>query len=252
MNDQEYKVKLDAFEGPLDLLLFLIKEQEVDIYDIPIVNILDQYMEYLNLMKQLDLAIAGEFIVMAASLMYIKSKMLLPPAPKGEEDNVEDPRTELVNQLLEYQKIKEAASLLENLEIKQKEVFQRSFNINTISLPEIEETQSFNLYDLMKAFSKVLKESESKNFVREILCEEVTVEDKIADIIEALKICNRIKFEDLFEKAYTKIEIIVTFLAVLEMIKSKEIKVVQEESFGVFYIERPRDEVRGTKYEGRF
>ncbi len=228
---QAYKVCLENFEGPLDLLLFLIKQNEIDIYDIPISKILDQYIEYLALMESLDLEIAGEFLVMAATLMYIKSKMLL-PKPPVEEDDIEDPRTELVNQLLEYQKIKQAADFLEKLETSQKLVYPKGAKKITINA-DIVENLDVNLFDLVKAF-KIVLDRKPKEIIREIIKEEVKVEDKIADIIELLKEKNEIKFEDVFCGSATKLEVIVTFLAVLELIRIGEIKVYQNE--GIFLI----------------
>ncbi|PIW67316.1 MAG: segregation/condensation protein A, partial [Candidatus Omnitrophica bacterium CG12_big_fil_rev_8_21_14_0_65_42_8] len=178
-----YKVKLDVFEGPLDLLLYLIKKNEIDIYDIPIAAITEQYLEYLELMRMLDLNIAGEFLVIAATLIHIKSKMLLPPDEKEllpEEE--EDPREELVRRLVEYKKFKEVAGILQGLEGQRKKMFTRDIPF------EVEPGEVFfeaSLFDLIAAFTRVLKDVPKEMF-QEIIKDEFTVEQKVHDLLHML------------------------------------------------------------------
>ena len=224
-----YKVKLEIFEGPLDLLLYLIKKDEIDILDIPIAKITAQYLEYLDLMQLLDLDIAGEFLVMAATLMHIKSRLLLPPEEREAlEEPEEDPRQELVRRLLEYQKFKEAAQHLEEMGLERSRHFVRS----EIS-PVIEEGEYFeaSLFDLITAFSKVLTSVPRKTF-QEIAIDEFTVEEKIGYILDILKEKTRTYFTNLFENMKNKMEVVCTFLALLELIRIKEAVVRQPKLFG--------------------
>lgn len=236
-----YKVKLEVFEGPLDLLLYLIKKDEIDIYDIPIANITDQYLEYMDLMRMLDLNIAGEFLVMAATLMHIKSRMLLPPDEQPqEEEEIQDPRAELVKKLLEYKKFKEAAGQLQNMEAKRKELFIRQPQEG----PEQENVEYFeaSLFDLISAFSVVLKEVPKQKFYQ-IIKDEVTVEEKVHYIFHLLVTKPVLYFVNLFREARSKMEIVTTFLAVLELIRLKEILVVQKELFGPIEIIRNQEKI---------
>ncbi len=230
-----YKIKLEIFEGPLDLLLYLIKKNQLNICDIPIAQITEQYAEYLEFMQLLDLNIAGEFLVMAATLMHIKSKMLLPPDEnQSEEAEEEDPRAELVKKLLEYKKFKEAAGYLEQRETKQRDIFKR-LNIS----PNIEgETEVFfetNLFELISAFSKALTDVPRDIFC-EIIKDEFTVDDKIHDILHALVKEKRFSLNKLFEESKNKYEIIAYFLAVLELIRQKEVIVAQKGLFGQIFV----------------
>ena len=223
-----YKVKLDVFEGPLDLLLYLIKKNEVDIYDIPIAEVTEQYLEYIELMRMLDLNIAGEFLVMAATLIHIKSKMLLPPEEKEilpEEE--EDPREELVRRLLEYKKFKEVAGILQDMEGQRKKMFTRAMTF------EAEPGEKFfeaSLFDLITALTKVLK-NVPKEVFQEIVRDEFTVEQKVHDLLHMLVTRPIIHLAELFKSAKNKSEIIAIFLAVLELIRLKEVIVAQKHSF---------------------
>jgi len=223
-----YKVKLEVFEGPLDLLLYLIKKNEIDIYDIPIAAITEQYLEYLELMRMLDLNIAGEFLVIAATLIHIKSKMLLPPDEKEllpEEE--EDPREELVRRLVEYKKFKEVAGILQDLESQRKKMFTRDIPF------EVEPGEVFfeaSLFDLITAFTRVLKDVPKEMF-QEIIKDEFTVERSMHDLLHMLVKTPVMSLFDLFKSAKNKPEIIATFLAVLELIRLKEIIVVQKQNF---------------------
>jgi len=240
----QYKVKLEIFEGPLDLLLYLIKKEEIDIYDIPIAKITDQYLEYLEMMKLLDLDIAGEFIVMAATLIHIKSKMLLPPEEVPQEElEEEDPRSELVKRLLEYKKFKEVADELAKKEAMASQLYTRK--IEEKRLLETEDSPFFeaSIFDLLTAFSKILKEIPKETFYR-LVKDEFTVGGKIHDIFHMLVNKPKIYFSKLFSQARSKVEIIVTFLAVLELIRLKEILIIQEESFGEIEIMKNPDMVK--------
>lgn len=231
-----YKIRLDVFEGPLDLLLYLIKKEELDIYDIPITRITEQYLEYLNLMELLDLELAGEFLVMAATLMQIKSKMLLPPDPSGEAIEELDPRAELVRRLLEYKAFKEAADSLRGFEGKRSEFFTR-YNVE----PEIDAGDSpfleVSLFDLISAFAAVLKNLPKSNF-HEVMKDEFTVAEKVHEIFHRLLKEPMIYFSALFKSAKNKFEVITTFLAVLELIRLKEVKIQQHGHFGEIEITR--------------
>lgn len=235
-----YKIKLEIFEGPFDLLLYLIKKNEINVYDIPITTILGQYMQYLELMKLLDLNVAGEFIVMAATLMQIKSKMLLPQETNLEEElgqDEQDPRAELVKRLLEYQQFKEAAETLRLKERARQDIFKRQ--------PVLEDKASgesyfeASLFDLINAFSKALKDVPKELFY-EVIKDEFTVEGKVHELLHMLMERPRIELSGLFKAAKSKLEIISTFLAVLELIRLKEILVVQKSVFGDIEVFRNR------------
>lgn len=232
-----YKVKLEIFEGPLDLLLYLIKKNEIDIAHIQISEITQQYLEYLEMMRLLDLNIAGEFIVMAATLMHIKSRLLLPPEELLPEEEEEDPQVELIQRLLEYKKFKEAASQLSQLESKQKDVFSRTASdidkLGSGDGPYFEAS----LFDLITAFTKVLKEIPKESFY-EVIKDEFTVEQKMHDIFHQLVEQPAVYFTKLFAKAKNKLEIIAIFLALLELIRLKEVAIRQTSLFGEIEILR--------------
>jgi Uncharacterized conserved protein len=240
-----YKVKLEVFEGPLDLLLYLIKKEEIDIYDIPIATITDEYVEYLELMQLLDLSIAGEFLVMAATLIHIKSKMLLPPDQTEEEQEEADPRAELVKRLLEYKMFKEAASELAVKESHQKHFFSRvGHGINMDELPDSEEEFiEASLFDLITAFTKVLKDIPREAF-HKIIKDEFTVSEKIHDVLHMICEKKVILFTDLFKAARNKFEVITIFLAILELIKVREVVVRQLTSFGEIEIVRNTESIK--------
>jgi len=235
---EEYKVQLDVFEGPLDLLLYLIRKNEVDIYDIPIEKITRQYLEYLDLMRMLDLNIAGEFLVMAATLMVIKSRMLLPPEERGEEEGEEeeDPRWELVRQLLEYKKFKEAARFLEQKEVQQAEVFTPQ---ERATLPPADPAGSLadvSLFDLIGIFNEALKRLPRED-LREVFGESFTVADKIEELVRLTTEKGRVRLSELFARMRSRVEMVCTFLALLELMRLKQVKAVQERPFGDVLIE---------------
>ncbi len=224
-----YKIRLEVFEGPLDLLLYLIKKDELNIYDIPITTITAQYLEYLNMMEMLDLDIAGEFLVMAASLMQIKSKMLLPPDPSTVDVQEEDPRAELVRRLLEYKAFKDAAQKLQDFEEKRAHLFPR-FGVE----PELSEGESpflsVSLFDLITAFGNVLKSLPQETY-HQVVNDEFTVAEKIQNISERLLRHGKIYFSQLFKETKNKFEAITIFLAILELIRMKEVKIEQSGHF---------------------
>ncbi|MFH0877126.1 MAG: segregation/condensation protein A [Candidatus Omnitrophota bacterium] len=239
-----YKIKLEVFEGPFDLLLYLIKKSEINVYDIPVAVILEQYLGYLEVMKLLDLNIAGDFIVTAATLMQIKSKMLLPQEPNpldGIPEEEKDPRAELVRRLLEYQQFKEAAEALRSKERARQDIFKRQ-----PVLEDKETGESYfeaSLFDLINAFSKILKDVPKELFY-EVIKDEFTVEGKVHDLLHLLLGQPRLRMTELFDKAKNKIEIIVTFLAVLELIRLKEVLVVQKSMFGEVEVLRNTDNIK--------
>jgi segregation and condensation protein A len=233
--ESDYKVKLEVFEGPLDLLLYLIKKEEVDVYDIPIERITNQYMEYLSIMKLLNLEVAGEFLVMAATLMYIKSRMLLPADQQivdGEAEDGEDPRWELIRQLVEYKKFKDAAYQLGRREEEQANIFVRQNPDAGIEIDADIPMAEVSIFDLINAFNEVLKKASAKEDFREIYEEKFTVSDKIEEILYTLRDRSQIVFRELFERASSRAEVVVTFLAMLELIRLKRLRVRQEDAFG--------------------
>ena len=240
-----YKVKLEVFEGPLDLLLYLIKKEEIDIYDIPIAKITDQYLEYLELMQLLDLNIAGEFLVMAATLIHIKSKMLLPKDQLQQDEAAEeDPRAELVRRLLEYKKFKEAAGELSQMATKQKGFFPRLATERKPEAPaEEEEFFEASLFDLITAFTKVMKDI-PKEIFHQVVKDEFTVSEKIHDIYHMLVEKPILYFTDLFRRAKNKIEVITIFLALLELIRMKEVVAKQARAFDEIEIIRNEESIK--------
>ncbi|MCX6357393.1 MAG: segregation/condensation protein A [Candidatus Aureabacteria bacterium] len=230
---RDYKVALDIFEGPLDLLLYLIRREEVDICDIPIGKITDQYLRYIDLMRMLDLDIAGEFLVMAATLLHIKSRMLLPPDERPVEEQIEgeddDPRMTLVKQLLEYKRFKEAAGFLSEKELAQQQVFARYVDKTFLPEPTDSPLTEVSIFDLISAFSEVLKRVTGDP--REITEDLYTVTDKIMAIMELLKQGTALKFSELFKDVLIRTEVVVTFLALLELIRLKKVQAHQSATF---------------------
>ncbi len=242
----EYKVKLDVFEGPLDLLLYLIKRDEVDIHDISIERITKQYLSYIEAFQVLNIELAGEFIVMAANLLYIKSRTLLPVDQQmGEEDAEEDdPRWELIRQLIEYKKFKEAAARLRDREALQENLFPRMPVVPDLAPAENLLVEEVGIFDLIHAFQKILKRLEKKpEDLREIFAENFTVSDKIDYLLRVTSTATSVRFEELFANAATRTEIVVTFLAMLELIRLKQLRVRQESHFDEIWIDRATDTV---------
>jgi len=229
----DYKVKIEQFEGPLDLLLYLIKKDEINIYDIPIAKITQQYLDYIRVLELLNLELAGEFLVMASTLMRIKARMLL-PSQGGEIEEEDDPRRELIQQLLEYQKFKEAAGRLETMEYQRRLLFVRPDTQDGESVIEVEYT--YNLFDLIAAFKKVLEKVQVRYL--EIRPEEISLEDKIELLKTRIDSASVLSFEDLFEPGATRMDLIVTFLALLEILRLGFAVVRQTRSFGEIWIHR--------------
>jgi len=227
-----YNIKLPLFEGPLDLLLHLIRENKIDIYDIPIALITHQYLEYLKMMKELNFDIAGEFLVMAATLIHIKSRMLLPPDEEAPPEEQEDPRRELVQRLIEYQAFKEAALGLREKEEEWVKVFHREPLLDDadgeIYLVDV------SLFDLLKAFKRILDVAPSEMI--SITKETLTVRDKMTLIIEMLQGQEAMRFEELFREEMTRAQLIVTFIALLELIRLGLVRTYQEKEFGNIWV----------------
>ncbi|MBD3246614.1 MAG: hypothetical protein GF333_06330 [Candidatus Omnitrophica bacterium] len=227
------RVNLDIFEGPLDLLLYLIKKNHLNITDIEISVVVDQYLHYLELMKLLDINVASEYLVMAATLVSIKSKMLLPQEEKEEEEPEEDPREELVQKLIEYEKFKEAADFLK---IKERDRLKYRSRQSTGEQKK-EVYVEASIFDLISAFRQALTEVPRDMFF-EIIKDEYTVEEKMHDLLHTLVVKDTVALHTLFQKARNKLEIVVTFLAILELIKMREIVAVQKQQFGDIHIAR--------------
>ena len=234
--EEPYKIKLDIFEGPLDLLLYLIKREELDVYDIPIGRITRQYLDYINTFKMLNIELASEFILMAATLMYIKSRMLLPRSvqPPEEEAEENDPRWDLIRQLIEYKKFKDAAGFLSLREGEQGRWFAAHPELPLPPTPAAasEGAVEVSIFDLIRAFRKVLRRFEDEHSFGVIRDEEYTVSGKIDFLLQCLAPGQVAAFETLFDSARSRQEVIVTFLAILELMKMNQFAVQQSEPLG--------------------
>src|SRR5215475_3854372 len=230
----DYKVKFEVFEGPLDLLLYLIKKEEVDIYEVNLTQLATQFIEYIETMRLLDLEIAGEFLVMAATLMHIKSRELLPVDQQVQtegEDETEDPRYELIRQLVEYKKFKDAAAQLALLETRQENVFPRlppklDFEAPAPARPDV------SIFDLVNAVNSVLKRFNQREDLRDIFEDKWTVSEKIEQLLKLIGERESLRFSELFEGVTSRSEVVVTFLALLELIRLKQLTAMQREPFG--------------------
>ncbi len=231
---EDYTVKLDAFEGPMDLLMHLIEKNKIDIYDIPIACLTDQYMQYLKCFKEFNIEVASEFLVMAATLLQIKSRILLPKQPKAiAEEDGEDPRQELIERLLEYRRFKEVSGILDDLAEKQGKYFYREPSCLPIHhLPP--ENVSVNL--LIEAFRTVLAANEEVETVSIVRREHYSVRNKMKYIKDLIETGGCVLFTDAFVQAGTKEELITTFLALLELMKLKKVIIRQEQSFAPIYL----------------
>lgn len=231
-----YQVKLEMFEGPLDLLLHLIREHQLNILDIPIAKITEEYLRYLAMMQELDLDVAGEFLLMAATLIHIKSRMLLPPeeAAEGEEIEEEDPRAELVDRLLEYKKFKEAAQTLGVLEVEQALLHRRGAPAMELT---IEGPLTVSLLELMRAFRDILRRADVPAPL-EITPEELNVGQRIVLLLDRLAAESPLEFGRLFAGSTRRTEIIVTFLALLELLRRRLASARQAEPMGPIMIYR--------------
>jgi len=238
--ENPYKVELDIFEGPMDLLLYLIKKDEIDIYDIPIERITKQYMAYLDTFKLLNIGLAGEFLVMAANLCYIKSRMMLPKhvQPPEEDADEEDPRWDLIRQLIEYKKFKEAARKLGEKEAKQQNHFShKPDKIEADGEAERPLDEGLSIFDLIRAFQNILDRFNDEG-LGEIVDDQYTVGDKIDQLLGLIPPGGSMPFEALFRGATSKNEMIVTFLAILELMKLNYFRVRQERVLGEIELHR--------------
>ena len=225
-----YKVKIcDIFEGPLDLLILQIKKAEVDIYDIPIGRITDQYLEYLEWIQTMNIDLAGDFLVMAATLTQIKSRMLLPA--HGVEDE-EDPRMEIVRPLTEYLRIKNAAEKLAGRDFLGQDIFARSTDKSEFLAPDGEEMIQVGLFELIEAFQKILDRMSPDHRV-ELSADRISVKDRISQLVEIFEEKTTVTFDELFSGHPRKSEIVVTFLAILEMVKLNLISINQHAQTGI-------------------
>jgi len=238
----ELRVRLPVFEGPLDLLLFLIKKEEVDIYEVPIERITNQYLDYLRLMQMLNLELAGEFLVVASTLLYIKSRTLLPKdqQPPEEEAEEDDPRWELIRQLVEYKKFKDAAWQLHLRHVETEKQYPRTARPERPETPDDEPlgVGDVSLFDLISAFQKVLDRVDEREDLREIFEDRWTVSDKINTIRNMLGSRPRVRFTELFADTASRTEVVVTFLALLELIRMNRLRAMQNQAFDDIDIER--------------
>lgn len=236
-----YQVKFEVFEGPLDLLLYLIKKEEVDIYSVNLTKLATQFIEYIEMMREFDLEIAGEFLVMASTLMYIKSRELLPvdqQAQVEEEEEGEDPRWELIRQLVEYKKFKDAAAKLQELEARQEGVYPR-LPIKPVFAEEKPAAKpEVSIFDLLNAVNSVLKRFEQRDNPREIFEDKWSVSQKIEQIVNLMTMKAQVRFSELFEDATSRSEVVCTFLALLELIRLKQLVCAQPEDFGEIEIKK--------------
>jgi segregation and condensation protein A len=224
----DYQVSLEVFEGPLDLLLHLIRTQEIDVYDIPIARITDQYLQYLEVMKDLDISVAGEFVLMAATLIHIKSRMLLPPDPVGPDDGEpEDPRRELVDRLLEHERFRKAAGLLHDRQVIADSIWGRGLvEFET----EEQEAVSVDLFDLVHAFHRIV-ERYREQIILHVEHESVSLEQKLSEVRGLLSVRREILFSFFLKDRISKLQLVYTFFALLEMARLREIRLFQEEAF---------------------
>jgi len=226
--------RTEAFEGPLDLLLHLIKKNEVDIYNIPIAAISRQYLDYLDLMQELNLDIAGEFLVMASTLIQIKSQMLLPPSadPDLDDEKIEDPRAELVRRLLEYERYRDASIELASRNLLERDVFARNFVSADLDAVAIEEAlPEIELFELVDAFRRILAKAPRESF-HEVGSENISIADRISDVLAFLEGKESVEFEELFAGSNTREYIVASFLAILELCRLRMIRILQFETYG--------------------
>jgi segregation and condensation protein A len=232
-----YRVRLDVFEGPLDLLLHLVKKNEVDLSDLPVATITDQYLAYIDLLQQLDLDRAGEYLVMAATLLHLKSRLLLPSEEVVDEESGEDPRAELARQLLEYQRFREAAEMLDRNSMLGRDVFTRvplrneAIDGQDVVRDVMDEIYDVSLGDLLDALQEVLKNAEP-GIVHQVLLEQVSLRERVCLVLDLLRERTQVAFTDLFSTDISRLQILVTFLAALELVRTRIIDINQDERFG--------------------
>src|SRR6195256_3587485 len=226
-NTDDLQIVLGEFEGPLDLLLHLIRQEQVNIYDIPVARITDQYLRYLQLMQELDIAVAGDFLVMAATLIELKTRMLLPRDPFAAAEEEEDPRPDLVDQLLEYQKYKAAAQMLWSRATVERAVFKRAEIETDKNNPEV----VVGLFDLLKVFQEILARHKEE-VMMEIEREEISMADMLERLRNMVMSAGELNLRIFFEKARSRRELVVAFLSVLELVRITEVRLVQDQTFG--------------------
>ena len=241
----DYKVQLKVFEGPLDLLLYLIRREEVDIYEVNLTKIATQFIEYVEMMRGLDLDVAGEFLVMAATLMYIKSRELLPvdqqATPEGEDEEV-DPRWDLIRQLVEYKKFKDMAAQLQARETEQENTYARQGIKPELAPPAAPSRLDASLLDLLNAVTAILNRFQTREKLPAIYEEKWTVSDKIQLLIRLTLERPSVTFSELFLAAQSRSEVVAIFLAMLELIRLKQLVAIQGEAFGEIEISRTQPE----------
>ena len=223
----DLKILLGEFEGPLDLLLHLIRQEQVSIYDIPVARITDEYLRYLRVMLEMDIAVAGDFLVMAATLIELKTKMLLPRDPLAEQAEEEDPRADLINQLLEYQKYKAAAEMLWSRATVERAVFKRAEIETDKNNPEV----AVGLFDLLKVFQIILARHKEEVML-EIEREEISMTEMLERLRNMVMSASELNLRLFFERAKSRRELVLAFLSVLELVRTTEIKLFQSETFG--------------------
>ena len=226
-DSDQLKIALGEFEGPLDLLLYLIRHEQVNIYDIPIARLTNEYLRYLNLMQELDLAVAGDFLVMAAQLIELKSRMLLPRDPLAEEEELLDPRAELVNRLLEHEKFKAASQMLWSRATVEQAIFTRAELETDKNNPEV----TVGLFDLLRVFQEILARHKEE-VLMEIEREEVTMAQMIERLRNMVRSAGEMNLVKFFERAQSRRELVVAFLSVLELVRLSEISLSQSQTFG--------------------
>ncbi len=239
-----YNIKLEVFEGPFDLLVYLIEKSQMDIYDIPISKITKQYIDYIEMMQNLNLEVVSEFLVLAATLIEIKSKMLLPANKKLNmaEEEQEDPRSELIQKILEYKKFKNVANMLQENEEKSSKIFRKvQEDFGLYSQEEYIEYIDVDIDQFVNAFNTFLKKRKKiydiqKKYTEKIQGERISLEDKITQIKESFENASKLDFSNLIQDFYDKYEVIVTFSAMLELIRQKYIKVQQSVNFGTIIL----------------
>lgn len=225
---EELRLVLGEFAGPLDLLLYLIRQEQVSIYDIPVARITDEYLRYLRLMQEMDIAVAGDFLVMAATLIEIKSKMLLPPDPLAvSEEEAEDPRAELINQLLEHQKFKEAAQMLWSRATVEQAIFRRGELETDKNNPEV----AVGVFDLLRVFQEILARHKEEVLL-EIERDEMTMAEMLERLRNMVMSAGELNLRVFFERARSRRELVLAFLSVLELVRTTEISLIQRETFG--------------------
>jgi len=244
----DYKVQLEVFEGPLDLLLYLIKKEEVDIYEVNLTKIATQFIEHVEMMRQLDLEVAGEFLVMAATLMYIKSRELLPVerqvSVEGDEEDAMDPRWDLIRQLVEYKKFKDMAAVFQEREAQQENIYTRVPAKAELPEPETTSKPEVSLFDLLNAVSAILKRHQEQAVGGTITEDKWAVSDKIAYLRELIQSRPSVRFSELFMSSRSRSEVVATFLAMLELIRLKVLVCAQSEAFGEIEIQPRPPEVK--------